>query len=125
MNTLKMRRLLMLCALVAISAVPIQSGGQHDVGMIAEEVGEVLPEIVEYEENGIDATGMDYGMLAPLLVEAVKELKGEVNELQKQNAEKDGVIDTLKQQNDKLEGRLAALESSIATITVQLKGGGK
>jgi len=25
--------------------------------MIAEEVGEVLPEIVEYEENGVDATG--------------------------------------------------------------------
>jgi len=102
-----------------------EHGGQHDVGMIAEEVGEVLPEIVEYEENGIDATGMDYGMLAPLLVEAVKALKVEVNELQRQNAEKDGVIETLRQQNDKLEGRLAALESSITTIAVQLKGGGK
>ncbi len=102
-----------------------EHGGGHDVGMIAEEVGEVLPEIVEYEENGIDASGMDYGMLAPLLVEAVKALKIEVNELQRQNTEKDGVIDTLKQQNDKLEGRLAALESSIATIVVQLKGGGK
>ncbi len=102
-----------------------EHGGEHDVGMIAEEVGEVLPEIVVYEENGIDASGMDYGQLTPLLVEAVKALKIEVNELQKQHAEKDGVIDTLKQQNDKLEGRLAAMESSIATIAVQLKGGGK
>jgi hypothetical protein len=102
-----------------------EHGGEHDVGMIAEEVGEVLPEIVEYEEDGKYTSGMDYSKLTPLLVEAVKALKVEVNELQRQNEEKDGVIDTLKQQNDKLEGRLAALESSIATIAVQLKGGGK
>jgi hypothetical protein len=55
-----------------------EHGGHHDVGMIAEEVGKVLPEIVNYEENGIDAHGMDYGKLTPLLVEAVKELHAEV-----------------------------------------------
>ncbi|UCG59063.1 MAG: tail fiber domain-containing protein, partial [Phycisphaerales bacterium] len=43
-----------------------EHGGRHDVGMIAEEVGAVLPEIVTYEENGIDATGMDYSKLTPL-----------------------------------------------------------
>ncbi len=64
-----------------------EHGGGHDVGMIAEEVGKVLPEIVEYEENGIDATGMDYGKLTPLLVEAVKALKTEVDQLQKENAD--------------------------------------
>jgi len=64
-----------------------EHGGQHDVGMVAEEVGKVLPEIVEYEENGIDATGMDYGKLTPLLVEAVKALKTEVDQLQKENAD--------------------------------------
>ena len=58
-----------------------EHGGEHDVGMIAEEVGQVLPEIVGYEENGIDATGMDYSKLAPLLVEAIKELKKENKEL--------------------------------------------
>jgi hypothetical protein len=57
-------------------------GGQHDVGMIAEEVGKVLPEIVVYEENGIDADGMDYSMLTPLLVEAVKALLIRVEELE-------------------------------------------
>jgi len=60
-----------------------EHGGQHDVGMVAEEVGKVLPEIVEYEENGIDATGMDYGKLTPLLVEAVKALKAENDALKK------------------------------------------
>jgi hypothetical protein len=60
-----------------------EHGGGHDVGMVAEEVGKVLPEIVEYEENGIDATGMDYGKLTPLLVEAVKALKAENDALKK------------------------------------------
>jgi len=63
-----------------------EHGGQHDVGMVAEEVGQVLPEIVEYEENRIDATGMDYSKLTPLLVEAIKELKAE-NESLKQRLE--------------------------------------
>ena len=74
-----------------------EHGGEHDVGMIAEEVGKVLPEIVQYEENGIDATGMDYSKLTPLLVEAVKALKKENDKLQKQN--------------NQLESRLSALEN--------------
>lgn len=49
-----------------------EHGGGHDVGCIAEEVGKVLPEIVVYEENGIDADGMDYSKLTPLLIEAIK-----------------------------------------------------
>ena len=56
-----------------------EHGGQHDVGMIAEEVGEILPEIVGYEENGIDAHGMDYSKMTPLLVEAVNALRSEKN----------------------------------------------
>jgi trimeric autotransporter adhesin len=56
-------------------------GGQHDVGMIAEEVGKVLPEIVVYEENGIDASGMDYSKITPLLLEAIKEQQKQIDEL--------------------------------------------
>jgi len=69
-----------------------EHGGHHDVGMIAEEVGKVLPEIVDYEDNGVDAIGMDYSKLTPLLVEAVKQLKAE---------------------NDLLKQRLDALEKTI------------
>ncbi len=56
-----------------------EHGGRHDVGMVAEDVGEVLPEIVGYEKNGVDATGMDYSKLTPLLVEAVNALRAEKN----------------------------------------------
>jgi len=49
----------------------------HDIGFIAEEVGEVIPEVVSYEANGKDAQSVDYARLTALLVEAVKELKTE------------------------------------------------
>lgn len=68
-------------------------GGQHDLGMIAEEVGKVLPEIVVYEENGIDACGMDYSKITPLLVEALKAQQIE--------------IEMLKARLEKLEGKAA------------------
>jgi len=70
------------------------NGGKHDVGMIAEEVGKVLPEIVVYEANGTDASGMDYSKLTPLLVEGLKALKAE-NDLLKARLEKlEKLLDT-------------------------------
>jgi Chaperone of endosialidase len=51
------------------------------IGLIAEEVGEVIPEIVAYEENGKDAKGVDYSRLVAVLIEAVKEQQGQIEEL--------------------------------------------
>ena len=56
-------------------------GGKRDIGMIAEEVGKVLPEIVAYEENGVDAYGMDYSKITPLLIEAIKAQQIEIESL--------------------------------------------
>ena len=39
-----------------------------------------LPEIVSYEENGVDAIGMDYSKMTPLLVEAVNAMRREYQE---------------------------------------------
>jgi hypothetical protein len=58
-----------------------ETNDKHDIGMIAEEVGEVVPEVVAYEENGRDAKSIDYGRLTAILVEAVKELKAENDNL--------------------------------------------
>ncbi len=79
-------------------------GGQHDIGCIAEEVGKVLPEIVVYEKNGIDAKGMDYSKLTPLLIEAIKAQQTTIQEQQKE-------IQSLKKQNAEILKRLEALES--------------
>ena len=101
-----------------------EHGGHHDVGMIAEEVGEVLPEIVAYEQNGVDATGMDYSRLTPLLVEAVKVLKTEVDELQGQIAARDTIVGALRERDKKMESRLAAMEALVARLSQQQEGGG-
>lgn len=50
-----------------------QEDGKHDIGLIAEEVGEVVPEVVVYEENSQDAKSSNYDRLVAVLIEAVKE----------------------------------------------------
>lgn len=45
----------------------------HDIGLIAEDVGQVVPEVVAYDDNGVDAKSIDYARLTALLIEAVKE----------------------------------------------------
>lgn len=54
--------------------------GERCVGMIAQELNEVLPEAVTYAKD-IDRYGIDYGKVTGLLIEAIKELKNEINEL--------------------------------------------
>ena len=44
-------------------------------------MGEVLPELVQYEDNGVDAKSLDYARLVPLLIEAVKEQQQEIENL--------------------------------------------
>ena len=46
---------------------------KEDMGFIAEEVGEILPRIVDYEPNGVDAESMEYAKMGALLLECVKE----------------------------------------------------
>ena len=56
--------------------------GRHDIGLIAEEVGEVVPEVVTFEDNGEDARSMNYTRLVALLIEAIKEQQEQIEELQ-------------------------------------------
>ena len=49
---------------------------KHDVGVIAQEIEAVLPEAVATRENGIKA--VRYDLIVPLLIEAIKELKAEI-----------------------------------------------
>ena len=49
-----------------------RDSGEKDFGFIAEEVGNVLPQLVSYEPDGKNAIGMDYSRITSLLVECVK-----------------------------------------------------
>ena len=53
------------------------------MGVIAQEIVEVLPEVVTHDKEN-DRYGVSYGHLTGVLIEAVKELKQEVNELKKE-----------------------------------------
>jgi hypothetical protein len=52
-----------------------------DVGVLAQEVEKILPSAVIERENGYKA--VNYIKLIPLLIESIKELKAELNELKK------------------------------------------
>ena len=59
----------------------IHSHKGHDVGVIAQEVEEVLPEVVVTRDNGYKA--VNYEKIVPLLIESIKDLKAEIDELKK------------------------------------------
>lgn len=58
---------------------------QRQVGVSAQEVEAIMPEIIKSapinEEHGTDYKTVQYEKLVPLLIEAIKELKGEIEEL--------------------------------------------
>lgn len=51
----------------------------HDVGVIAQEIEEVLPEVVTTRDNGYKA--VKYEKIVPLLIEAIKEQQTQIEEL--------------------------------------------
>jgi hypothetical protein len=56
---------------------------KHDVGVIAQEIEKVLPEVVAERDDGIKA--VKYDRVVALLIEAVKELADQVKELKDNN----------------------------------------
>lgn len=62
----------------------LQANGKHELGVIAEEVGAVVPEVVTFEKNGKDAQSVDYSRLTALLIEATKEQQALIEQQQQQ-----------------------------------------
>ena len=82
-----------------------QSGRQ--IGFIAQEVDEVVPEIVNLGADGYYA--LDYGKLTPVLVAAVKELNGIVQA-------RDDELARLNEENVEMKQRLAELEATVKQL---------
>ena len=55
----------------------IDKDNQHEIGVIAQEVEKIIPEVV----HGDETKTVSYGNLVGLLIEAVKDLKKEIDEL--------------------------------------------
>jgi len=63
--------------------------GQHDIGLIAQEVEKVIPEVVrekklqtgEFTDNEKTFKTIDYDKMVGVLIEAIKEQQQQINEL--------------------------------------------
>jgi hypothetical protein len=55
--------------------------GKHEIGMIAEDVERVLPQIVSRDGETNEVQGIDYSRLSALLVEALKTQQSEIDSL--------------------------------------------
>jgi len=89
----------------------LKANGQHEVGVIAEEVGAVVPEVVTWEKNGKDAQSVDYGRLAALLIEATKE--------------QEALIREQKEQLRVQQAQIVRLTRQVKTIQASLKANGR
>jgi trimeric autotransporter adhesin len=65
----------------------LKTNGKHEMGVIAEEVGAVVPEVVTWEADGKNAQSVDYSRLTALLIEATKEQQALIQQQQKQIAQ--------------------------------------
>jgi hypothetical protein len=86
----------------------LKDSGKHEIGVIAEEVGEVVPELVSFENNGKDARGVDYSRLTALLIEAVKQQQRQISAQQRQ-------IKSQRSQIARLSGKVNTLETTLKT----------
>ena len=89
----------------------LQANGKHEIGVIAEEVGAVVPEVVSWDKNGKEAQGVDYSRLTALLIEATKEQQALIREQQEQ----------LRVQQDEI----LRLGSQVKAVQARLKSSGR
>jgi hypothetical protein len=115
----------------------LKDSGKHEVGVIAEEVGAVVPEIVSWEKNGKDAQGVDYSRLTALLIEATKDQqtlidkqqqrintqqaqlasqRAEIASLRDSNAQQAHALQTVAAQMTLLQSKLAQLEGNVSDL---------
>ena len=86
----------------------LKANGKHEVGVIAEEVGAVVPEVVTWDKDGKNAESVDYSRLTALLIEATKQQQREVRQ---QQAELSRAQEEIKQQQILLRAQTAAMQS--------------
>ncbi|MHC4321982.1 MAG: tail fiber domain-containing protein [Planctomycetota bacterium] len=90
------------------------------MGMVAQEVEKVVPEVVHTADDVMNTKAVEYQYLVGLLIEAIKELKAENEVIRRDNialkAENENTKKTyvpLKAENEQLKGKLMAMESRL------------
>lgn len=82
------------------------------IGVIAQELEEIFPELVRTDENGMKS--VNYAQMTAILIEAVKELNTLVEDLKSENK----VLTAKVEKQDQLEQRIAQIEKILSGSTV-------
>jgi hypothetical protein len=61
-----------------------KADGKDEIGVVAEDVDQVVPEVVSRDPKSQEVQGVDYSRLAALLIEAVKTQQAEIQQLKMQ-----------------------------------------
>jgi len=85
--------------------------GKHQVGIIAQEMKKVLPEVVNQDDKGYYS--VSYGGVVPVLIEAIKEQQEAITEQQEAIKKQHEIISSMQNQNEDLKKRLDKLENMI------------
>ncbi|MEX0987976.1 MAG: tail fiber domain-containing protein, partial [Bacteroidales bacterium] len=80
----------------------------RQIGFIAQEIEEVLPELVETDEQGYKS--VDYSKITAVLIQAMKEQQTEIDDLRKENLK----ISELEEKLQLMEERLIILDNLIS-----------
>jgi hypothetical protein len=86
----------------------LEANGKHEVGVISEEVGAVVPEVVSWDEDGKNAAGVDYSRLTALLIEATKEQQNLIHDQAEQIRAQQAEI-------TRLASQVRAIQASLET----------
>ncbi len=85
-----------------------ERGGKADIGFIAEEVGKIFPELVEWEADGINAVGVNYTHLVAVAVEGIKAQQSQIKTLEREKAELKQTVEAMQEKLEKLSQKIDA-----------------
>ena len=98
-----------------------------DIGLIAQDVERILPELVAEDEQGYK--GIAYSKLTAVLIEAIKEQQGQMTtqqdqiaSLEKENAQFTGQIASLEKENTQLKTIMAEQMNALLARVAMLEG---
>jgi Chaperone of endosialidase len=99
----------------------LKGSGKHEIGVIAEEVAKVVPEVVAYEKNGKDVAGVDYSRLTALLIEAVKQQQAQIARQAEQIKEQRALVSEQQRLTNAQHREIAKLNRKVGTLEVSLR----
>ena len=85
-----------------------------EIGLVAQEVKALIPEVVETARDSMQTLMMNYSALIPVLVKAIQEQQKQIEDLKNENS-------SLKDNRESTEARLTALEEKLIQLTSPLQ----